>query len=277
MLLFINAITVFVKLIESPANPHLKELFRLRERRIREKRKLYLLEGVRELERAIAAKANIDEILFCNEFLNSDSELFIRDLIAQNNLSFVGLSKQAFKKLSMRQNPDGIITVLNIDDISLSSLSFDNDAFVVVLDSLEKPGNVGAILRTADGAGVNAVFVCGTGTDIYNPNVLRSSLGSFYSLPIISTNNADLIRYLKEKDFKIITTSPAARDNFWQQDYKGKIAIVFGSEDKGLSQDWLSVSKNTVSIPMLGLADSLNVSVSAALLIYEALRQRSAG
>ena len=266
-----------MKLIESPGNAHLKQLFRLRERRIRERDKLYLLEGARELERALAAKAEIAEILFSRGFLSPDTTHFLESLIAEDKFEFIELSRQAFKKLSMRQNPDGIISVLKIKDTLLNSLRFDKNALVVVLDSLEKPGNIGAIIRSADGAGIDTVFVSGHGTDIYNPNVLRSSLGSFYSLPVISTNSANLIDLLKKEKFKIVTTSPAAERVYWQQGYNGKTAIVFGSEDKGLTDEWLSVSDSSVSIPMLGLADSLNVSVSAALLFYEALRQRSKG
>jgi len=266
-----------VKLIESPGNTHIKDLLRLRQRRIREREKLYLLEGVRELERAFAAKANIDEVLFCRGFFTAASEKLLKDLMVSKNIAFTELSKRAFKKLSMRQNPDGIISVLKIEEIGLSDLSLTDEAFTIVLDGLEKPGNLGAILRTADSAGVDAVFVSGKGTDIYNPNVLRSSLGSFYSLPLISSESADLIEFLRENNFTIISTSPAAKQNFWQQSYQGKIAIVFGSEDKGLSDEWLSATKHRVSIPMNGLADSLNVSVSAALLIYEALRQRTRG
>ncbi len=263
--------------IESPKNKKIKELFRLHERRIRNREQRYLLEGTRELERALEAKAEIVEILYAPKYLSPASQKLIANLLKENNFKFSELSKEAFKKLSLRQNPDGVLSVLKMLEKNIEDLDLPNDALVVVLDSLEKPGNLGAILRTADSADVNAIFITGKGTDIYNPNVLRSSLGSFYSKPVISLDSAKLIDYLKEHSFNIVATSPAVNNNYWRQNYKARTAIVLGSEDKGLGQDWLDAANIKVSIPMLGLADSLNVSTAAALLIYEALRQRYKG
>jgi len=263
--------------IESPKNKKIKELFRLHARRIRNREQRYLLEGTRELERALQAKASIDEILFAPKYLNSDSQKIIDSLLREKNYRFTELSKEAFDKLSLRQNPDGVLSVVNMIEENIEDLVLAENALVVVLDSLEKPGNLGAILRTTDSADVNAIFITGKGTDIYNPNVLRSSLGSFYAKPVISIDSAKLINYLKEKNFNIVASSPAATNNYWQQDYKVRTAIVLGSEDKGLGQDWLNAADTKVLIPMMGLADSLNVSTAAALLIYEAFRQRYKG
>ena len=263
--------------IESPKNKRIKELVRLQERRIRNREQVYLLEGRRELERAIQANASIQEVLFSSKYLSKDAKEFIDDLLSQDKFKFSELSKEAFKKLSLRQNPDGVLAIVKMIENNLEDLDLADDALVVVLDSLEKPGNLGAILRTADSANLNAIFITGTGTDIYNPNVLRSSLGSFYSKPVISIDSAKLIEYLKVNNFNIVASSPAASKNYWQQDYKDRTAIVLGSEDKGLGQDWLNAANLKVSIPMLGLADSLNVSTAAALLIYEAFRQRYKG
>ncbi len=263
--------------IESPKNKKIKELFRLQERRIRNREQCYLLEGRRELERAVQAKASIKEILFAPKYLSLASQEIITKLLKENDYEFTELSKEAFKKLSLRQNPDGVLAIVKMLENNLDDLDLPADALVVVLDSLEKPGNIGAILRTADSANINAIFITGTGTDIYNPNVLRSSLGSFYAKPVISLDAAKLITYLKAQNFKIVATSPAATSNYWQEDYTNRSAIILGAEDSGLNKEWLDAANTKVLIPMQGLADSLNVSTAAALLIYEAFRQRYKG
>lgn len=263
--------------IESPKNKKIKELFRLQGRRIRNREQRYLLEGSRELERALEAKASIEEILFAPKYLSLDSKEMIDNLLLENNFEFSELSKEAFKKLSLRQNPDGVLAIVKMLETNIEDLDLPDDALVVVLDGLEKPGNIGAILRTADSANINAIFITGKGTDIYNPNVLRSSLGSFYAKPVISLDTAKLIEYLKEQNFNIVATSPAASSNYWQEDYTNRSAIILGAEDSGLTKEWLDAANIKVLIPMQGLADSLNVSTAAALLIYEAFRQRYKG
>ena len=158
--------------------------------------------------------------------------------------------------------------------VRLKDLKLSSKGMVVVLESLEKPGNLGAVLRTCDGVGVEAVLVCDPKTDVYNPNVIRSSTGVIFKIPVVCANSVDIVSFLKSRKIKICASAPAASKLYTEVDLKGAWALVLGSEDQGLSDYWLEVADMTVKIPMKGLADSLNVSSAAAIILYEALRQR---
>ncbi len=190
------------------------------------------------------------------------------------DLERIEVSSDAFEKLSFRQNPDGLIALAAIQEKTLKDIALPEKALVLVIDGLEKPGNVGALLRTADAVKADAVFLTGKGTDIYNPNVIRSSVGSVFSRPILALESAELIAYLKAHKIKLVATSPSATRSYWDEDYKASTAIILGTEHDGLAHDWFQAAESKVIIPMSGMADSLNVATSGALLLYEVLRQR---
>lgn len=259
--------------IESPKNSTIKALVRLKERRTREREGRYLIEGAREVTRAVQANIPLEQLYIAPELLQDEGESLL-GLPTITNVEHSSLSRAAFEHVSLRQKPDGILGVAKMGEQSLEDLELPQNALVLVIDGLEKPGNVGALLRTADAANLAAVFLTGAGTDLYNPNVIRASMGSVFSRPVLSANTQNLIDYLSKRGFKLVAATPAAERLYWHESLTGPTALVLGTEHQGLGENWLKVASSQVAIPMNGLADSLNVSVSGALLIYEALRQR---
>lgn len=252
--------------ITSAQNTTIKGLVRLKTRKYREQEGRFLIEGVREVARALAAGVVLEGMYLCAKFAPN----IIPDV---GNIPVFDVSDVAFTKLSMRQSPDGVIAVATRQRKVLDDLEVQPDGLYLVIDGLEKPGNVGALLRTADSADVDAVFVTGEGTDLENPNVIRASMGSVFRQVI--TCETDALRgWLREHQVQIVATSPHAEQTYWQQDYSPATAIVLGTEHEGLGEGWLEHADIRVVIPMHGSADSLNVATSGALLLYEALRQR---
>ena len=260
------------KQIDSPKNQTVKELVRLRERRVRERAGRYLIEGTREVQRAFQAGIPVQELFVCPELLRPEGKALVGAL----SLPRTDLSSAAFERVSLRQNPDGVLAVATVTSKELTSLTLKDNALVLVIDGLEKPGNVGALLRTADAADLDAVFVTGAGTDLYNPNVIRASVGSVFSRPVLAVATEELLEFLQTKNFVLVAATPDAEKSYWEESYTGSSAIVLGTEHEGLGRVWLEQADRRVRIPMHGLADSLNVSVSGALLLFEALRQRAA-
>jgi RNA methyltransferase, TrmH family len=256
--------------LESPQNPRVKALAKLKERRAREREGRFLIEGARELRRALEGGVPLLEVYICPELLNAEG----KEVLEHIHLEPVELSEAAFKRVSLRENPDGLLATAEVQERGLAALDLPDDALVLVLDGLEKPGNLGALLRTADGVGAAAVFVTGSGADLYNPNVIRASMGSLFTLPVLRLESKRLIAWLNEQGYRIIAASPGAKTRYWQEDYRGPTAIILGAEHAGLSPLWQEAARAQVSIPMRGLADSLNVATAGVLLLYEALRQR---
>lgn len=265
-----------LKRIDSPKNPHLKSLVKLRERRMREREGCYLIEGTREVSRALAGGEVLLEVAYCPEHLREEDAALLEDA-RLDPVSKLELSPAAFEKLSYRENPGGVIATARVQERRLEQLSLPGNPLVLVIDGLEKPGNVGALLRTADGVGVDAVLISGTGVDMYNPNVIRASMGSLFALPVLAAEADRLRTWLEDQQIKLIAASPHAPHSYWEADYLGPSAIILGAEDRGLDKGWLSAAKTQVAIPMRGLADSLNVATAGALLCYEARRQRRRG
>lgn len=259
-------------IIESSQNATIKALSLLKNRRQRDREQRYLIEGVREVARANAGWAQIQQIIFCPALLAAEVTL-------PKGVDKLELSQRAFEKLSLRQNPDGLIALAQMQEHKLASELAD-DALVLILDNLEKPGNIGALLRTADAVAVHSVILTGDkGTDMYNPNLIRASMGSLFSRPVLQVSAARVRAWLEAQHITSLATSPAASQSYWQSDLGGKVALILGNEAEGLGQEWLEQSQQQVSIPMLsqseaGQADSLNVATAGALLLYEALRQR---
>lgn len=253
-------------IITSLNNPSIQALARLKERKYRKLEQLYLIEGKTEITKALAAKVIIEKILICPEICKNFS-------FPITSIPQIELPLQVFKKLSYCEKPAGLIAVAKMQNYKLSELKLPTEPLVLVIDGLEKPGNIGALLRTATATGVNAVFVTGKGTDLYNPNVIRSSLGNLFNQPTLHSETHTLVKWLRNQKINIIATSPTANLSYWDINYQN-VAIVLGAEHQGLSEQWLQNADTTVRIPMLGNVDSLNVATSGALLMYEALKQK---
>ncbi len=250
----------------------MKALLSLRDRRERERQERFIIEGTRELATALAAGVKLTRLYRCPALLRPEAAALLATVPPE--VAQVAVASAVFAKLSYRDNPDGLLAVAQRQASDLSALRLPGNALVLVLDGLEKPGNLGALLRTADGAGLDAVLLSGSGTDLENPNVIRASLGTVFSRPVLEAEGAALLAWLRQEGFSLIAATPRASASYWDADFTGRAAIVLGAEHAGLSPAWLGAADNQVNIPMRGLADSLNVATAGALLIYEALRQR---
>jgi TrmH family RNA methyltransferase len=255
--------------ITSLQNDGIKKAQALREARERREQGMTIVDGAREIKRALEAGVIFDRVFY----VNGQQEALLKQL-STKQVEAVEVTDKVMEKLAYGERHEGIIAVVKTPGKGLNNLKLSAQPLVVVLESLEKPGNLGAILRTCDGVGVEAVLVCDPKTDIYNPNVIRSSTGVVFSIPVVCAAAEEIAAFLKSKKIKICATAPAARKTYAQADYKGGWAIVLGSEDQGLSEYWLKLAEERIKIPMNGKADSLNVSITAAIILYEALRQR---
>lgn len=257
--------------ITSLQNPRVKETVKLRERRHRDETGSFLIEGYRELKRAVDAGWKIETVFYCPEWFLKDNE---RDLIAKANCETQECSREVFAKLSYRDRPDGILAIAPQIHRNLADLKLSKNPFLLVAESIEKPGNLGTILRSCDASGVDAVIVSDPTTDIYNPNVVRSSVGTLFTLPIIEAAVSEVIPFLAKHGIAIAAATPQGTMEFTAADFKVPLAIAMGTEQYGLSEFWMSQASVQVRIPMFGAADSLNVASAATLLLYEVVRQR---
>ena len=254
-------------IITSVQNARIKHVVALQQKSsLRREEGLFVVEGQREIEHCIACGYEI-------------VELFIVDsLLPTNDYPATRVTSQVYEKMAYRGSTEGIIAVVKCKDHSLSSinnkLSTINCPLVVVLERVEKPGNLGAILRTAEAAAVDAVIVCDPLTDLYNPNLIRASIGGVFSVPVAVCTSEECIAFFKERQIKILTAQLQDSYEYYDYDMRPATAIVMGTESTGLTQQWREAADAHIRIPMLGRLDSLNVSVSAAILMYEAVRQR---
>ncbi len=262
--------------LTSLQNPKVKEAVHLRDRRQRDKTGLFLIEGYRELFRAVSGGIDIETLFICPElFLGSNEPALIDKILASGSKVFT-CSEQVFRKMSYRDRPDGLLAMAQQLHLRLDQLTFKNDTpFVVIAEAIEKPGNLGTILRSSDAAGVDALIVCDRCTDIHNPNVVRASVGTLFTVPVIEAESKETLAWLKAQGISLMAATPAAKSEFTKVDMKIPLAIAVGTEQLGLSDFWMSEADLQVKIPMLGVADSLNVATATTLLLYEALRQRS--
>jgi len=261
--------------IISPQNPRVKEAVKLRERRTREETGLFLIEGYRELKRAVDAGRHIDTLFYCpNLFLGINERALMTKIDGQK----IECTKQIFEKISYRDRPDGLLAISPQVHLSLSDLgqilAKKKNPFLVIAESIEKPGNLGTILRSCDAAGVDAVIVCDQTTDIHNPNVVRSSVGTLFTLPVLEASSEETLAFLKERGIATAAATPHAKLEFTEANLKVPLAIVVGTEQYGLSEQWMKQADIAVRIPMFGVADSLNVASATTLLLYETVRQR---
>jgi RNA methyltransferase, TrmH family len=261
--------------ISSLQNPRIKNAVRLRQQRDRTRQGLILIDGTREISRALDAQVAWSEIFVCQPLCQSSASRELLSRLMQATAPLVPVTESVFSRLAYGQRTEGLLAVAQPPRLSLADLALPASALIAVLEGIEKPGNVGAVLRSADGAGLAAVIVAGGGTDLYNPNCIRASLGTIFTMPVCAATNAELMPWLAAGGWRVITARVDAPLNYAEADYKGRAAIILGSEATGLSQDWQGAGLQSVRLPMRGSADSLNVSTTAAVLFYEALRQRS--
>ena len=253
--------------ISSLQNPRVKHVVRLREdRRQRQRDGLMLVEGFDELSLAFSAGLRAQTIFTAPDLVTRSLENVQAELLT--------VSTPVFEKMSYRENPDGWLGVFPIPHRSLEGLTLSNPALVMVAESVEKPGNLGAILRTADAAGVDALLLCDPAVDAWNPNVVRASRGALFSVPLVQAESAAALKWIRAHDLQLLAATPAAEVRYTDVDMTGPTAVAVGAEDAGLTDFWMSAADVRVLIPMSGSVNSLNVSVSAALILYEAVRQR---
>ncbi|HET9853179.1 MAG TPA: TrmH family RNA methyltransferase [Candidatus Limnocylindrales bacterium] len=262
-------------LIDSPSNPRLRAALALRERRDREATGLTLVDGAREARRAIEASVEVDTAFVCRELLASDDAFAAVAALgrASGRRELVEVSRRAFEKLAYGDRSDGVVLVVRPRVRTLEDLELPPQPLVVVTEDVEKPGNVGAILRSADGAGADAVIAAG-GTDLFNPNVIRASVGMIFTVPVVAAPAGEIRGWLSDRGLRVVTTRVDGSMLHADADLTGPVALVLGSEADGLSPTWHGEDVTSVRLPMEGIADSLNVSAAAAILLYEAWRQR---
>ena len=262
--------------ISSLQNDRVKGLVKLRTRRERERRSAFLVEGHRELRRALAWRSHIQSVYCCPSLFSSGREDgLLADL--EGTVKAVEVSEGVFRKVSYRDQPEGLLAVLRQPSLRLADLGLGVSPLVLVVEAVEKPGNLGAMLRTAEAAGVDAVIVTDPTTDVFNPNVVRASLGSVFTVGVAVASGPRARQWLRQQGVRVIATGPAGNRLCWEVDLRGGVALVIGSERKGLSDLWMSGADQQVRIPMSGSVDSLNAGSAAAVMLFEARRQRSAG
>lgn len=259
--------------ISSVQNGRVKNLVRLRESSHRRRQQRFLIEGQREIERAMGAHWPLESLYFCEDLFKSEAAFALLDRAVDRQLEVIRLSSGAFAKCAYRQGPDGLLATAIQQTRRLGDLALSPAPFLVVLEGVEKPGNVGAVLRTANAAGADALILANSVTDPFNPNAIRASQGALFDLPFASASNEELLLFLEEKGITPILTSPDAENLFWDLDLRGPVALFLGSEDDGLSADWLEAFP-ACRLPMRGVTDSLNVASMAAVALFETVRQR---
>ena len=264
-----------LKHITSPHNALVKQMLLLKEK-ARERRKtgLFILEGRRELHLALKAGYVVDTFCFCNALVAVDS--LEAELQLDASVQRINLSLEVYKKVAYRDTTEGVIAIVKSKSHELSELNLKNkNPFILVAEAPEKPGNIGALLRTADAANLDAILIANPKTDLYNPNIIRSSVGCLFSRNIGLASTTEIIQFLKDQNCTVYCAALSASKDYTSVNYKGPTAIVVGTEATGLSTEWLSNSDQNIIIPMEGAIDSMNVSVAAGILIFEGKRQRN--
>ncbi|MCS6872538.1 MAG: RNA methyltransferase [Anaerolineae bacterium] len=262
-------------IITSPHNPKVKAVAALRERRAREATRLALVEGYEELSLALESGAQPAELFYAPDYFRDAAQRALIAHFQARGAACYEVSPRVFEKLAYREHPDGWLATFAFQPTPLTNLRLSESPFMVVCEGIEKPGNLGAILRTADAAGADAVIACDPRTDWTNPNVIRASKGALFAVQVAAASSQETLTWLRAQNIRVIVATPAARTRYTAPDYRVGVAIVLGTEKEGLSALWLQHADQAVAIPMFGKVNSLNVSAAAALLIYEVVRQRT--
>ncbi|PJF36277.1 MAG: RNA methyltransferase [Candidatus Thermofonsia Clade 1 bacterium] len=262
-------------IITSPHNPKVKALLALRERRTRETARLALVEGYEELQLALMSGTRPVELFYAPAYFSTEAQRALIERFQARGAACYEVSPRVFDKLAYREHPDGWIGTFAFQPSPLMRLRLSDAPFVVLCEGVEKPGNLGAILRTAEAAGVDAVIACDPRTDWTNPNVIRASKGALFALQVAAASNQEALAWLRQHEMRLIVATPSASVRYTAPDYRNGVALALGTEKHGLSSFWLANADQAVAIPMFGTVNSLNVSAAAALLIYEVVRQRT--
>jgi TrmH family RNA methyltransferase len=260
------------EIISSKQNPRIKNLVHLQKPGERQKQGLFLIEGLKEIEKAVLSDYQFNSLFYCPELIDSKSvgELFKSKL--PNHV--FEISREIFNKAAYRQDSGGLLLLAKPKNHNLKSLGLTENPLILVIEGVEKPGNIGAIYRTADAAGISAIIICDQGTDLYNPNAIRASLGCVFNIQTAICSSAETINFLQENNIQILTSYLNAAVPYHTIDYTKPSAIVMGTEATGITEVWLNASDANIIIPMRGIADSMNVSTATAVLVFEACRQR---
>ena len=261
-----------IKQITSAQNPYIKSLVLLQEKaKERKKTGTFLIEGVREIQLATKGGYTIETILFLPEII---SENQINKLVG-NEITLIEISKDVYQKLAYRDTTEGILAVAKIKSFSLSDLKLPENPLILVAEAPEKPGNIGAMLRTADAANLDAVIIANPKSDLYSPNIVRSSVGCIFTNQIATGTTSEIISFLKANNINFYAATLQNSTSYHEQNFVKPTALVVGTEATGLSEEWRNAATQNIIIPMQGAIDSMNVSVAAAILIFEAKRQRN--
>ncbi|HZW78092.1 MAG TPA: RNA methyltransferase [Flavobacteriaceae bacterium] len=265
-----------IKTISSLQNPLIKSIVSLREKsRERKKTGLFVLEGLREFFLAIDGRYEIKHLLICQDLITSPLE---KDLLKRidSDVEITYITSELYRKIAYRGSTEGLLAIVKTKNFTLGNLQFDQpNPLILVAEAPEKPGNIGALLRTADAANLDAVIIANPKTDMYNPNIIRSSVGCLFTNTIATGTTSEILQFLKNSNINIFCAALQASVPYHTADFSKSCALVVGTEDTGLSEEWLEASTQNIIIPMQGQIDSMNVSVAAGILIFEAKRQRN--
>lgn len=261
--------------ITSLKNDGVRQVMGLRDRKARESGRLTVIDGIKEIQAALEAGVKFRTLYICPELIERKSASWFLARFTKANVEILETSRPVFEKIAFGERLEGMVAVAVQPRLRFADLKLRQNAFLVLVEGVEKPGNLGAILRTCDAAGVDAMIVCDGRTDVYNPNVIRASLGAVFTVPVVTSPNQEALDFCRANKIQIIGTFPDADHMYAGKDYRHSIAFVLGSEQEGLSAFWTRNADVKVSIPMTGRVNSLNVSATAAVILYEAVRQRS--
>ena len=264
------------QVITSLKNSKVKRLVLLQQKSAeRRKAGIFVVEGQRETEHCLESGYELDSVFWCPSLMADGGQAFIaRHAVPDATYE---VTKEVYEKIAYRGSTEGIVALVRERRLTLEGLSLSEHPLIIVLESVEKPGNLGAVLRSADAAQADAVIVCDPLTDLYNPNLIRSSIGAIFTVPCVACSTDECIAFLKARGIRILTAQLQDSHLYYDTDMRCGTAIVMGTESTGLTDTWRRAADAHIRIPMLGRLDSLNVSVSAAILLFEAVRQRSGG
>jgi len=262
--------------ITSLQNSKIKYMVRLNNRRFRDREQKFLIEGYRALSRALLNNYPLEALFYCEELCQVGNEQALIEQWRKSGCEIISTSRAVFCKMAYRDTPEGLLGLAKQQHNELSI--FDEQTrppFYIIAEAIEKPGNLGTMLRTADATGVDGLILCDSCTDLFNPNVVRASIGSLFSVPIAEASSVDTLTWLRAKKIKVLAATPHSNTYYTDINMNEPLALVVGTEKYGLSEQWMQEADLQVKIPMLGQADSLNVATATALLLYEVVRQRN--
>ena len=262
-------------IITSTQNPKVKALSKLHKRSERDEQGVFMVEGYRPITRALAAGFSFSELYYCPEWFLGSNEHKVLDEARAKGTTLTRLGRDAFVKVAYRERPEGLIGIGKQWNTKLEDLKLSKNPFLIVVEAIEKPGNLGTILRSADATGAEAVIVCDAVTDLFNPNVVRASTGVMFTTSTVITDSKTAIAFLRKNGIQSLAATPAATELYTDVDLTKPIAVVMGSEQFGLTDQWLKNCDLPVKLPMAGIADSLNVSAATVAIAYEVVRQRA--